>query len=562
MLPRRSENRSTRRTAIVGVALVSAVAMLAACSSTAKSVSPTSKPAASTAPVKAAPCHPPADGPVKATPVSGTPSDYTVTSFDGTQIRVHWFPVPQTSTASRPEGEPTVLMGPGWGSGGSTDTTTAGTQGNVSIKDLHDAGYNVLTWDPRGFGKSTGTIEIDSAAAEGRDVERIIDWVAKQPGVELDATDDPRVGMVGASYGGGIQLTTAAIDCRVDAIVPSWAWSSLTTSLDKAATPKSGWSTLLYAAAAGRKLDPHIVSANASATATATIDAADLAWFAQRGPGSLVKQIHAPTLFVQGTVDTLFTLDEAVANYTILRGDGVPTAMIWYCSGHGVCLTPPGDRQRVAQKTLLWLARYLKRDTGVDTGPGFELVDQKGTSYSADHYPLAAGAPITGDGHGTLTLSATDGSGPAHPAADNPDLLAHIVGPITPAKATNAVNVEIPTGSAASVVVGAPQLRLTYTGTVQVRAAMRPTRVFAQLVDPTSGVVLGNQITPIEVTLDGRQHTTTVPLEMVAYTTAPGGTILLQIVATTVAYAVPRLGGSITIAAHLTLPVAADLTAK
>jgi len=42
-----------------------------------------------------------------------------------------------------------------------------------------------------------------------------------------------------------------------------------------------------------------------------------------------VKQINAPTLFVQGTVDTLFTLDEAVENYRILRSRGVPTAMIW-----------------------------------------------------------------------------------------------------------------------------------------------------------------------------------------------------------------------------------------
>jgi ABC-2 type transport system ATP-binding protein len=558
MLPRWS-----RRGTSVAVALFSAVSLLAACSSTSKAATPTSSPgttsSGATSAAKGTPCHPPAHGKVTATPVAGTPGDDTMTSFDDTLIRLHWYPLPQSATSVRPEGVPTVLMGPGWGSGGSTDTTTAGTQGTVSIKDLHDAGYNVLTWDPRGWGASTGTIEIDSAAAEARDVERIIDWVAEQPGVELDTADDPRVGMVGESYGGGIQLTTAAIDCRVDAIVPAWAWSSLVTSLDKAATPKIGWSTLLYAVAAGRKLDPHIVSANASANATATLDPADLAWFGQRGPGSLVKQIRTPTLFVQGSVDTLFTLDEAATNYAILRRNHVPTAMIWYCSGHGVCLTTPGDRQRVAQKTLLWLARYLKRET-VDTGPGFELVDQNGTSFSADHYPLVAGTPITADGHGTLTLSADGGSGPAHPAADNPDLLAHIAGPITPAKATNAVNVDIAPGARAGVVVGAPQLRLTYTG--RATAGTRPTRVFAQLVDPTTGVVLGNQITPIDVTLDGRQHTTSVPLEMVVYTTTPGTPLLLQIVATTVAYAIPRLGGSIAITAHITLPVAANLTAK
>ena len=30
----------------------------------------------------------------KATPVSGIPSDFDVTSFDGTKIRIHWFPDP------------------------------------------------------------------------------------------------------------------------------------------------------------------------------------------------------------------------------------------------------------------------------------------------------------------------------------------------------------------------------------------------------------------------------------------------------------------------------------
>src|SRR5258708_36419781 len=103
-------------------------------------------------------------------------------------------------------------MGPGWGSGGDTNTANHGAQGVTSIRGLQADGYNVVTWDPRGFGKSTGTIEVDSAQAEARDVERIIDWLATQPNVELDGPRDPRVGMIGASYGGGIQLNTASID--------------------------------------------------------------------------------------------------------------------------------------------------------------------------------------------------------------------------------------------------------------------------------------------------------------------------------------------------------------
>jgi ABC-2 type transport system ATP-binding protein len=47
--------------------------------------------------------------------------------------------------------------------------------------------------------------------------------------------------MVGASYGGGIQLVTAAIDPRVDATVPTIARHSLNTSLYKDQAFKSGW---------------------------------------------------------------------------------------------------------------------------------------------------------------------------------------------------------------------------------------------------------------------------------------------------------------------------------
>ena len=49
------------------------------------------------------------------------------------------------------------------------------------------------------------------------------------------------------------------------------------------------------------------------------ISTADAQWFLDRGPGDLVSKITAPTLIEQGTIDTLFTLDEAATNYGILH---------------------------------------------------------------------------------------------------------------------------------------------------------------------------------------------------------------------------------------------------
>src|SRR3954449_11068287 len=171
--------------------------------------------------------------------------DATVTSFDGTQIAVHFFTAAGLGSGAK---APTVLFGPGWGSGGETDDESATDTGTgiVGIGPLRHAGYNVVTWDPRGFGSSGGTVEVDSAPFEGRDVQAIIDFVAHQPDAQLDGPGDPRLGMSGGSYGGGIQLVTAAIDRRVDAITPDIAGHSRAGSLYKEQSPKGGWSSILY----------------------------------------------------------------------------------------------------------------------------------------------------------------------------------------------------------------------------------------------------------------------------------------------------------------------------
>ncbi|MDQ1509059.1 MAG: type transport system ATP-binding protein, partial [Actinomycetota bacterium] len=388
----------------------------------------------------------------------------------------------------------------------------------------------------------------------------LIDWISTQPPAKLDGPGDPRLGMVGGSYGGGIRIVTAAIDCRVDAIVPEIAWHSLSTSLYKADTPKNGWASILIAATNGRSVNPHIPHAYKAAMTSGAINGDDRAWFASRGPGDLVTRINIPTLIVQGTIDNLFTLDEGIQNYRILRDRGVPTAMMWFCGGHGVCLTNPGNPTRVQAALINWLDRYVKQDAKVDTGPRFDFVDQNGTRYISDDYPVAAGSPVTADDRGILRLIPGGGSGPAHPAANSTEILAGIAGGITPARATNAVEMPV-TFDKAAVVVGAPELRLVYHGTVA--SGTTPTRVFAQLVDTATGIVIGNQVTPIKVTLDGQPHSLTVPLEVIGFTGKAGAHMILQIVATTTAYAQPRLNGTVVFTGiHLSLPTAADLLAR
>lgn len=528
-----------------GPALLCVLLAIAGCTDSKKGVAATSS-STSIAPTTSEgqrSCDPPKD----TTPVSvqafGTEGrDFTVESFDGTEIRAHWFPNP-AATADQPK--PTVLMGPGWSLGGATDVDQSSILGSIDIHSLLEAGYNVLTWDPRGFGASTGTAMVDSKDFEGRDVQQLIDWIATLPQVELDAERDPRMGMVGGSYGGGIQLVAAAIDCRVDAIVPIVAWHSLQSSLYKNKTVKVGWAKVLSDASIMSNIDPHIRSASDSAMTGGSLSDEDLQWFIDRGPGHLVKEIEVPTLLIHGTIDTLFTLEEAVENYQILSSNDVPVAMLWNCDGHGVCLTNPGDPNRAKDAAIKWLNRYVAGDSSVDTGPAFDIIDQNGKRFVADRYKPRMDDVFKGQGSGTLAFVASGGAGPVDPASATGQVVAGIAAGITPTRAENAVATVI-TADRDALVVGAPEVELTYRGTASTDdESGRPTRVFVQLVDEQTRLVIGNQITPVEVTLDGREHRIEVPLEIIAHSLSKGDRVTVQVVATTVAYAQPQLGGKI-----------------
>ena len=151
--------------------------------------------------------------------------DVNVRSFDGTTIRAHFSPAIKRGASER---VPTVLIGPGYPTLGDTNPD-ADTSDIIGQATLRGEGYNTLTWDPRGIGGSTGIVSFDSPDFEARDVQALIDFVGTAPEALLDGTNDPRVGMSGSSYGGGIQLATAAIDSRLDAIIPDVTWNSPAT---------------------------------------------------------------------------------------------------------------------------------------------------------------------------------------------------------------------------------------------------------------------------------------------------------------------------------------------
>ena len=106
-----------------------------------------------------------------------------------------------------------------------------------------------------------------------------------------------------------------------------------------------------------------------------------------------------------------------------------------------------GQPQLPVTATIAWLNRYVKRDTSVDTGPGFEFVDQNGTSYSAPRYPRARPAPRSPPA-GTAPSPWWPPVGPGPSPRPRPTRSwAAWSAPITPAPATNAVDVPVTFGT-------------------------------------------------------------------------------------------------------------------
>ncbi len=465
----------------------------------------------------------------------GAPVAFTtmVTSFDGVQISTNFFPA---SGLGAGETATTVLNGPGLGSAGNIDPTSETIVFDLvpGLVPLRDAGYNVVTWDPRGEFASGGVLQLDNPFFEGRDVQAIIDWVATRPETELDAPGDPTMGMVGGSYGGGIQLVSAGIDDRIEAIVPVIAWNSLIEALYPTAAFKSGWGTLLGLdlLEAGARINSQIYPALILGDLLGILTESQQAILASSGPTVLVSSITAPTLLIQGTADGLFTLAQSVTNALLLDEAGTPVSMIWACGGHGICLDPENPLQTplLINSTLAWLDKYVNGNELVPTGPRFEWFDQNGDYHSSDLLPTDPafyGDPLitTGSGGFLPLIPLLGGSGPQ---TESPTPL--VLSPAVASEAWLALDVEIPGPETTTEIVGAPVLTFSYSGLGTSR------HIYAQLVNEATGLVLGNLVTPVPVTLDGRTHTVTVDLEQITYTMSPGDTLTLQVVGSATPY--------------------------
>jgi ABC-2 type transport system ATP-binding protein len=457
-----------------------------------------------------------------------TPVAYTtkIVSFDGTLISTNYFPAAGLQSGQT---APAVFTTAGLSSPGQTDPYAQWDSSILfaplvlGVAPLREAGYSVVTWDSRGKAASGGVLELGAPEFEGRDFRAIVDYYAALDVIAADETGDPLIGTIGGSYGGGMQLVNAALDPRIDAIVPGIAWNTLTGSLYPTQTFSTVLGALLPALllSAGARINPQIYIAALSGVLLGTIPAFSEALLARTGPGEGAADITAPTLLIQGIPDTTFPLEEAVINARLIDGAGTPVKMIWYCGGHGVCLNPqnPDHDELILGATLSWLDRYVRNETLPAELPTFQWVDQFGVPWGSDLMPFDPGfhgRPLTVTGAGGVMpiLSVLGGGGPS--------LVSLPLSLLATGPAINAVNVSITAPSAVQI-VGAPEVTFTYAG------VGTASHLYAQIVDDKTGLVLSNGATPIPVRLNGSSHTVTVSLADVAHNLATGESVTLQL---------------------------------
>ncbi|MDF6046094.1 CocE/NonD family hydrolase [Streptomyces sp. JH14] len=340
---------------------------------------------------------------------------------------------------------PAVLATNGFGgskSDGSTDAIG---------KAFAARGYVGLVYSGLGFGKSGCLITLDDPAVDGRAATGLIDFLAgtraaddgtRADFVTKDGKGDPRVGMIGGSYGGAIQLAAASVDRRVDALVPLITWNDLAYALapNNTATGKGvssdtpgvfkwQWTNGFYLLGEGQTitapaLDPSrfgsLTCLHFAAQACDTIRllnsgrypadraAAMLAYARSVSPVSYLGKVKAPTLLVQGQTDSLFNLNEATATYRTLTSQGTTTKMIWQSWGHSGGQVPGEldlgegnlETSYVGQRVLAWFDRYLRHHKKTDTGPEFAYYRDWASGYgTAAAVPaLSQKVYLSGDG--------------------------------------------------------------------------------------------------------------------------------------------------------------------
>jgi predicted acyl esterase len=487
---------------------------------------------------------------------------------------------PDTATAATPA--PVILTTNGFG--GSKEDQ-AGT-GDAFAK----RGYVVLSYSGLGFGGSGCNIELDDRDWDGKAAQDIVTWLAALDYVKKDAPGDPRIGMIGGSYGGQVQFAAAAVDPRIDTLVPIITWHDLAYSLapnNRAlgaqppgltpGVPKQEWTELFFALGMSQPaqhpdttpvppstcpgFDPRVCPANATTAALGYPTADTLALLRHASVTTFLDAVKVPTLLAQGEADSLFDLNEAAATYLALKARHVPVKLMFQSWGHSHLAPAPGELDLghpegtyQGEVFAAWFDKYLK-DADVSTGPEFEFF-RPWVTYTGSARPAYGSAPHGGQPASYSETSYAQDMEPfaSIPPTDPPGQYASFT---TPALTGNVEVVGVPT----------LDVRITDAAGVAADPALLPT-VYTKLLDvaPDGSVELVRRLVA-PARLDGTSGKVRLYLPGIVHRFAAGHRLRLVVATTDQAYVSSRAAHVLTIANDpaapnvLTLPVTSKATA-
>ncbi len=319
--------------------------------------------------------------------------------------------------ANRRHRKPAILTTHGFGGNKADANQTAVGRGFVR------EGYVVLSYSGLGFGGSGCKIRLDDPAWDGKAGSQVLDVLAgtrrftdtdtgetgRLRYVARESKGDPKVGMIGGSYGGQVQYAVAMQDPRVDALIPIITWNDLEYSLApnntdltggvQTATPgvaKKQWTDLFFGAGIIDGVDDAQVDPTRNVGCPNFADEvcptalklnalgypdADMRAIAERSSvAHYLDRITAPTLVVQGQRDTLFNLQEAAATYRGLKRQGTTVKMVWQSWGHSGSSPAPGELDfdaaslrdsYLGRRFVDWMDHHVRGDDSAPQGPAF-----------------------------------------------------------------------------------------------------------------------------------------------------------------------------------------------
>lgn len=156
------------------------------------------------------------------------PRSLWIPSFDGTKIASLVF---EPNPRIHPGPRPAVIFCNSW--------VLNEIEYAVPAAMLAHRGYVVLSYTTRGFGASSGQIEV-AGPNDVRDVSALIDWLERNTAVQHG-----NIAMAGISYGAGMSLLGLAHDTRIKTAVALSGWGDLEKALYADDTLREIWLKML-----------------------------------------------------------------------------------------------------------------------------------------------------------------------------------------------------------------------------------------------------------------------------------------------------------------------------